>query len=132
MAKNRARYLHPSASKAIAGHEDSCSGRLPGNAAFSGLTAAWLHGLDVDPCDPIEITVAAPTTVSTRAGMVVRRRALDRREFARPWRHDAIARPGVSIHRGRPHHSLSGSKFETRLRLTARPRSAQNAAHETH
>jgi hypothetical protein len=27
---------------------------------------------------------------------------------------------------------LSGNKFETRLRLTARPPSAQSAAHETH
>ena len=28
--------------------------RLPASAAFSGKTAAWLHGLDVTPCDPIE------------------------------------------------------------------------------
>jgi very-short-patch-repair endonuclease len=28
--------------------------RLPASAAFSGKTAAWLHGLDVEPCDPIE------------------------------------------------------------------------------
>jgi very-short-patch-repair endonuclease len=42
-----------------------------------------LHGLDVDPCDPVEITVAAPTTVSTRAGMVVRRRALDKRDVVK-------------------------------------------------
>jgi hypothetical protein len=28
--------------------------RLPASAAFSGKTAAWLHGLDVAPCDPIE------------------------------------------------------------------------------
>jgi len=28
--------------------------RLPVSAAFSGKTAAWLHGLDVAPCDPIE------------------------------------------------------------------------------
>jgi hypothetical protein len=28
--------------------------RLPAPAAFSGKTAAWLHGLEVVPCDPIE------------------------------------------------------------------------------
>ena len=56
--------------------------RLPESAAFSGLTAAWLHGLDVDPCNPIEITVASPTTVSTRAGMRVRRRKLENDEVA--------------------------------------------------
>jgi very-short-patch-repair endonuclease len=54
----------------------AASRRLPRGAAFSGLTAAWLHGLDVEGCDPIEITVAAPTTVSSRVGMLVRRRAL--------------------------------------------------------
>lgn len=54
----------------------AASRRLPPEAAFSGLTAAWVHGLDVDGCNPVEITVAAPTTVSSRAGMLVRRRAL--------------------------------------------------------
>jgi hypothetical protein len=24
---------------------------------FSGKTAAWLHGLDFEPCDPIEMIV---------------------------------------------------------------------------
>jgi very-short-patch-repair endonuclease len=28
---------------------------LPEWAAFSGRTAAWLHGLDVAPCEPIEV-----------------------------------------------------------------------------
>jgi hypothetical protein len=55
-------------------HAASC--RLPEHAVFSGLTAAWLHGLDVEPCEPIEITVAAPSSVSTRSGMRVRRRSL--------------------------------------------------------
>lgn len=55
---------------------EAASRRLPQNAAFSGPTAAWIHGLDVEPCNPIEITVPSPTTVSTRAGMKVRRRML--------------------------------------------------------
>lgn len=54
----------------------AASQRLPPHAAFSGPTAAWLHGLDVEGCNPIEITIAAPSTVSSRVGMVVRRRAL--------------------------------------------------------
>ncbi len=56
----------------------AASRRLPGGGAFSGFTAAWLHGLDVVPCDPIEITVPTHSGVSTRAGMVVRRCAMDR------------------------------------------------------
>src|SRR5437773_3335408 len=50
--------------------------RLPPAGAFSGLTAAWLHGLDVAPCDPIEATIPKQAGVSGRAGMAVRRRAL--------------------------------------------------------
>ena len=50
--------------------------RLPPGAAFSGRTAAWLHGLDVPPCDPIEITIPEPCGSSRRAGASVRRAAL--------------------------------------------------------
>ena len=62
---------------------EAASRRLPPGAAFSGLTAAWLHGLDVEPCNPIEVTAAAPARVSTRAGMVLRRRALSPDEVVR-------------------------------------------------
>lgn len=47
--------------------------RLPPEAAFSGLTAAWLHGLDAEPDDPIEVTVPKSAGVSGRAGMLIRR-----------------------------------------------------------
>jgi hypothetical protein len=47
--------------------------RLPETAAFSGLTAAWLHGLDVRPCDPIEATVPEGEGVSARSGIALRR-----------------------------------------------------------
>jgi hypothetical protein len=50
--------------------------RLPPVAAFSGLTAAWVHGLDVAGCDPIEVTIPKGTGVSARSGMDVRRAAL--------------------------------------------------------
>ena len=54
--------------------------RLPPNAAFSGLTAAWLHGLDVDPCHPIEATLPLEGGVSGRTGISIRRSWLDRRD----------------------------------------------------
>jgi very-short-patch-repair endonuclease len=47
--------------------------RLPAAAAFSGLTAAWLHGIDVEPCDPIEVTVPGECRL---AGIHVRRASL--------------------------------------------------------
>jgi hypothetical protein len=50
--------------------------RLPGGAAFSGWTAAWLHGLDVVPCDPIEVTIPEPIGSGRRAGASVRRAAI--------------------------------------------------------
>jgi Protein of unknown function (DUF559) len=50
--------------------------RLPRAAAFSGRTAAWLHGLDVQPCDPVEVTVPKGCGVSGRAGLRLRRTAV--------------------------------------------------------
>ncbi|HET6311752.1 MAG TPA: DUF559 domain-containing protein [Candidatus Nitrosotalea sp.] len=47
--------------------------RLPAGSAFSGYTAAWLHGLDVMPCDPIEVTIPKPSGISRLAGTSVRR-----------------------------------------------------------
>jgi hypothetical protein len=31
--------------------------QAPAGAVFSGKTAAWLHGLELEPCDPIEMIV---------------------------------------------------------------------------
>jgi len=50
--------------------------RLPRGAAFSGRTAAWLHGLDFAPCDPIEVTIPETIGSGRRAGAFVRRAAL--------------------------------------------------------
>ena len=50
--------------------------RLPEQSAFSGLTAAWLHGLDVEPCDPVEATVSKRAGISGRAHIALRRSEL--------------------------------------------------------
>lgn len=47
--------------------------RLPPGAAFSGLTAAWLHGLQVEPCEPIEVVAPLRVGIAARAGMRIRR-----------------------------------------------------------
>src|SRR3981081_1718958 len=47
--------------------------RLPPSAVFSGYTAAWLHGLDVEACEPIEVTIPKGVGVWRRAGIAVRR-----------------------------------------------------------
>ena len=50
--------------------------RVPEEGVFSGLTAAWLAGIDAPPCDPVEVTVPPGRGVSTRAGVRVRRAVL--------------------------------------------------------
>ena len=47
--------------------------RLPGSYAFSGLTAAWLLGLDMPPCAPVEVTIGREVPVRARAGIRLRR-----------------------------------------------------------
>jgi len=49
--------------------------RLP-FGVFSGRTAAWLHGLDLPPCDPVEVTVPREAGVSGLVGVSVRRAPL--------------------------------------------------------
>ena len=47
--------------------------RLPRKAVFSGRTAAWLHGLDLPPCEPIEVTLPLGCSTSRLVGVAVRR-----------------------------------------------------------
>lgn len=47
--------------------------RLPAAAAFAGRSAGWLHGLDLPPCDPVEVIVPRATGVASRAGIRVHR-----------------------------------------------------------
>jgi len=47
--------------------------RLPDAAIFTGPTAAWLHGLDIAPCSPIEAAVPSTSSTSRLVGVAVRR-----------------------------------------------------------
>jgi hypothetical protein len=46
---------------------------LPAEAVFTGATAAWLFGLDVEPTDPVDIVVPADSGIRSRVGLSVRR-----------------------------------------------------------
>ncbi len=46
---------------------------LPRSAVFSGATAAWMHGLDLDPIHPVEVVVSPQSGIRSRTGLVVRR-----------------------------------------------------------
>jgi very-short-patch-repair endonuclease len=50
---------------------------LPQGATFAGGTAAWLHGLEVDPRSPIEVIVGPDKGVRSRPGLTSRRCVLD-------------------------------------------------------
>lgn len=54
----------------------AASQRLPTSYAFSGATAAWLWGLDMEPCQPIEITIGRDVPVRARSGIRLRRASL--------------------------------------------------------
>lgn len=54
--------------------------RLPSGCVFSGLTATWLHGLETELCDPIDVTIESTAGISRRTGIRIRRSALDRRD----------------------------------------------------
>jgi hypothetical protein len=55
--------------------------RLPVGAAFSVRTAAWLHGLDLPPSAPIDVTIPETCGVSALAGVSVHRDSLSQREI---------------------------------------------------
>lgn len=51
--------------------------RMSGSATFLGRTAAWLHGLDVAPCEPIEVILPGRGSGWEQGSVRVRRAALD-------------------------------------------------------
>ena len=50
--------------------------RLPDTAVFTGPTAGWLHGLDITPCNPIEVAVPKTSRISRLVGLAVRRSSI--------------------------------------------------------
>ena len=50
---------------------------LPEDAVFSGVTAAWLHGLDTAPCQPVEVTVPDASWLRPRLDLAVVRTEIE-------------------------------------------------------
>jgi len=46
---------------------------FPGGTVFAGTTAAWLHGLDLDPTNPVAIVVPPTSGIRPQRGLAVRR-----------------------------------------------------------
>src|SRR5689334_4701240 len=63
--------------------------RMPPRYAFSGLTAAWVLGLEAAWCEPIEVTIGRDVPVRARVGVKLRRAALPES--------DVIVRSGLRV-----------------------------------
>lgn len=72
--------------------------RLPVGAVFSDKTAAWLHGLDMPPDKPVEVTIPYTCAVSDRARMAVR--------------HSTVDKSDVDLRRGLPVTSRLRTAFD--------------------
>jgi hypothetical protein len=59
----------------------SVNQRLPSGAAFSGRTAAWLHGLDLGPVEPIEVTIPKGSGSWALVGVSVSQASLPDRDL---------------------------------------------------
>ena len=44
---------------------------LPGSAVFMGRTAAWIHGLDIEPLNPVQVAVPPPLRLASRIGLEI-------------------------------------------------------------
>lgn len=76
--------------------------RLPKGSVFCCSTAGWLHGLDLDPCDPIEITVPTGSRVTRRAGFKLHRSASIEPSTAQGLPVTSPVRTVVDLARGLP------------------------------
>lgn len=77
--------------------------RLPRLAVYSGRTAAWLHGLDFEPCNPIEVTLPMDSRTSHLARVALMRSNLSACEIStvRDLRVTSITRTVADVARAR-------------------------------
>lgn len=94
---------------------------LPTETVFFGASAAWLHGLDLEPTNPVEVAVPASSGLRSRNGLVVRRCAIPPAEVVKIRRLRATALPptlaGLCLHRPAV-EALAAIDMAVHLRLT--------------
>jgi hypothetical protein len=103
---------------------------LPRETVFVGATAAWLHGLDLEPTNPVEIALPASYGVRSRAGLIVRRLEIPPAEVVSLQRLRATAiavtLAGLCLQRP-PIEALIAIDMAVRLRLIDSPALGQYA-----
>jgi very-short-patch-repair endonuclease len=94
---------------------------LPPDAVFAGATAAWLHGVDLKPAEPVEIVVPPWSGIRTRAGLNVSRCEIRPSEvvLVRGLRATALPRTLANLClRGPAVEALTAIDMAVRARLT--------------
>jgi len=87
--------------------------RIPASAAFSGKTAAWLHGLDVASCEPVEVELDGRDVVLRRG---FRATSLPRTLFdisRRLTLVEAVVVVDMALHAGLAHRSELSDWIDT-------------------
>src|ERR1700693_4867127 len=87
--------------------------RIPASAAFSGKTAAWLHGLDVASCEPVEVELDGRGVVLRRG---FRATSLPRTLFdisRRLTLVEAVVVVDMALHAGLAHRSELSDWIDT-------------------
>lgn len=76
----RGLYIHAEVDCDPLGRLTAILRRLPAGAVFSGLTAAWLHGLEARFPGTIAVTVPSTSCVAAKAGVEFHKGRLERRD----------------------------------------------------
>ena len=65
-------YRRKTASEDTWGLINACHRALPSSAVFMGRTAAWMHRLDVQPANPIQVALPPHERLASRGGLEAR------------------------------------------------------------
>jgi very-short-patch-repair endonuclease len=94
---------------------------LPAHAVFAGRTAAWLHGLEVEPAQPVEVALPLKSELRPRQGLSVWRCDVDPAEvaIARGIRATTLPRTLLDLCARRPPlEALIALDMACRMRMT--------------
>ena len=99
--------------------------RITPDLTFAGRTAAWMHGLDFNPSNPVEAIAPPAASSRTRAGISIRRCDLTRRDTVR-----IRNLPATSMTRTLRDFCAKGPRVEALVAMDMAFRLQRTSAHE--
>jgi len=94
-------------------------GMLPASTVFVGRTAAWMHGLDVNPADPVQVAVPVNCSLKSRAGLEIRHLPVEDIVVIKGLRATSVGRTLLDLcARESPLDALIAIDMATRMRLS--------------